>query len=116
MIANRCRLPVKEDFEGDTIILHFLSNGISPEGIAILFVQLKSFSDGLRHFNAKFVGPFEILWIPFLYEQDNLVPLFDDMRNPPVESWFMVNSNNFSMFGSLNGMRFLQVNEVFPGG
>ena len=86
MIANGCRLPVKENFESNTNILHFLSNGISPEGIAILFVQLKSFFDGLRHFNAKFVGSFKILWIPRLYEQDNPVPLFENMRNPPVES------------------------------
>jgi hypothetical protein len=34
-------------------ILHLLSNGVGPEGIAILFVKLKGFFDGLRHFNAK---------------------------------------------------------------
>jgi hypothetical protein len=52
------RLPVKEDFESNTNVSHFFGNGISPEGIAFLFVKLKSFFDGLRHLDAKFMGPF----------------------------------------------------------
>ena len=53
LIANRHRLPVKEDFESNLNVLHFLSNGISPKGVAILLVNFKGFLGGPRHFNAK---------------------------------------------------------------
>ena len=43
------RLPVREDFENNTNVFHFLSNCVSPEGVAILFVKLKSFFDGLNN-------------------------------------------------------------------
>jgi hypothetical protein len=36
------------------------------------------------------------------------------MGHPPVERWFMVNANYFSIFGNLNRMRFLEVSEVCP--
>jgi len=55
LIADRCRLPVREDFESSTNVFHFLSNCVSPEGIAILFVKLESFFDGLRRLDAKFM-------------------------------------------------------------
>jgi len=58
LIADRRRLPVNEDFESNTNVFHFLGNGVSLEGIAILFVKLESFFDGLRHLDAKFMGPF----------------------------------------------------------
>ena len=114
LIANRRRMLVKEDFESSTNVLHFLSNCVYPEGIAMLLVKL-NFLGGLRHFNAKFVGPFKISWILLLHEQDNPVFLFKDMMDPPVESWLVVKTYDFSTFGSLNGMRFLQINQVFPG-
>ena len=116
LIANRHRLPIKEDFEGNTNILHFISNGVGPKGIVILLVKLKGFFGSLMHFNAKCMGPFKISWIPLLHKRYNSVPLFEDMTHPPVACWFVVKSYDFSIFGSLNGMRFLQFNEVFPGG
>ncbi len=61
LIAIRRRLPVKEEFESNTNIFHFLGNCVSPEGIAILFVKLKSVCDGLRHLDAK-------LWVCFRYQ------------------------------------------------
>ena len=56
--ANRRRLPARQDFESNTNVFHFLSNCVSPEGIAILSVKLEGFVDGLWHLDAKFVGPF----------------------------------------------------------
>ena len=109
LIANRCRLPIKEDFESGPNVLHFLSNGVSPKGVAILWVKLKCFLGRPRLFNAKFVGPFKKLWIPLFHKRDNPVPLFKYMKDPPVEIWFMVNTNDLGIFGSLNGMGFLQV-------
>ena len=58
LTADRRRLPVREDFESNMKVFHFLNNRVSPEGIAILFVELESFFDGLRHLDAKFMGPF----------------------------------------------------------
>ena len=109
LTANRRRLPIKEDFESNPNVLHFPSNGISPKGVAILLVKLKGFFGGLRQFNARFVGPFKKLWILLFHKQDNPVPLFKYVRDPPVESWFMVNANNLVIFSGLNGMRFLQI-------
>jgi hypothetical protein len=91
LVTNWRRLPIKQYFEGNTNVLHLLGNSISPEGITILLVELKGFFDGLRKFNAKLMGPFQITGIPFSYKRNNAVPLLQDMRNPPVESWFMVN-------------------------
>ncbi len=107
LIADRRRLPVREDFESNTNVFCFLSNCVSPKGIAILFVKLKSFFDGLRHLDAKFMGPFEESRALLLHEQNDTVCLFEDMGHPPVESWFVVYANNFSIFGNLNRIRFL---------
>ncbi len=59
LVTDWHRMSVKKDFEGNTNVLHLLGNGISPEGITILFVKFKGFSDGLRRFNAKFMGLFQ---------------------------------------------------------
>ena len=56
--ANRCRLPIKKNFESKMIVFHFFSNCVSPEGIAILFVKRKSFVDGPRNLDSKFMGSF----------------------------------------------------------
>ncbi len=59
LVANRRRLPVEQEFEGNADVLHFLCNGVSPKCVAISVVNVKCVSDGLRHFNAKFVGLFQ---------------------------------------------------------
>jgi hypothetical protein len=114
LVTNWRRLPIKQDFEGDTNVLHLLGNGISPEGITILLVKLKGFFDGLRQFNAKIMGPFQITEILFSYKRKNAVPLLQDMRNPPVESWFMVNAQDHSIFGCFNRVSLLKVSKVLP--
>ncbi len=78
-------------------------------------VNVKCVLDGLRHFNAKFVGLFQKSWITLLHKQDNPVPLFENMRDPPVESWFMVETNYLGVFRGLDGGGFLQVGKVIPG-
>jgi hypothetical protein len=95
-------------------VLHFLGNGVSPEGIIIVLIELKGFFDGLRQFNAKFMGPFQITGVPLSYKRNNVVPLPQDMRNPPVESWFMVNAKDLSIFGCFNRVRLLKVGKVLP--
>jgi hypothetical protein len=112
LVTNRRRLPIKQDFEGNTNVLHFLGNGVSPEGITILLIKLKGFFDGLRQFNAKFMGPFQITGVPLSYKRNNAVPLSQDMRNPSVESWFMVDAQNLSIFGHFNRVRLLKVSKV----
>jgi hypothetical protein len=78
LVTNWCRLPIKQDFEGNTNVLHFLGNGISLEGITILLIKLKGFFDGLRQFNAKFMGPFQITGVPLSYKRNNAVPLHEE--------------------------------------
>ncbi len=114
LVTNWRRLPIKQDFEGDTNILHLLGNGVSPEGISILLVKLKGFFDGLRQFNAKFMCPFQITGVPLSYKRNNAVPFPQDVRNPPVVSWFMVNAKDLSIFGCFNRVRLLKVSKVLP--
>ncbi len=85
-------------------IYHILSNVISLEGITIHVVKLKGFFDGLRHFDAKFMGPFQVARIVFSHKRNttNTTLSPQDVRNPPVESWFMVNAKDFGIFGGLN--------------
>jgi hypothetical protein len=40
------------------------------------------------------MGLFQITGVPLSYKRNNVVPLPQDMRNPPVESWFMVNAKD----------------------
>jgi hypothetical protein len=114
LVTNWCRLPIKQDFEGNTNVLHLLGNGISSEGITILLVKLEGFFDGLSQFNNKFMGLFQITRIPFSYKRNNAVPFPQDMRNLPVESWFMVNAQDLSIFGCVNRVRLLKVSKVLP--
>ena len=114
LIADRRRLPIREDFESDTNVFHFLGNRVSPEGIAILFVKVKGFCYGLRQIDAKFMCPFKESRASLLHEQNDTVSLFEDMGHPLVESWFAVKANNFSIFGNLNRMRFLEVSKIHP--
>jgi hypothetical protein len=106
-VAGYFLIAVREDVESNTNVLHLLSNCVSPEGIAILFVKIESFFDGLRHLDAKFMGQFKESRALLLHKQDDTVSLFEDIGHPPVESWFMVNANKFSIFGNLNRMRFI---------
>jgi hypothetical protein len=75
LVANWCRLPIKQDLKGNTNILHFLGNGVSSEGIAILLIKLKGFIDSLRQFNAKFMRLFQITGVPLSYKRNNAFPL-----------------------------------------
>ncbi len=114
LVTNWHRLPIKQDFEGNANVLHLLGNGVSPEGITILLVKLKDFFDGLRHFNAKFTGLFQITRIPLSHKRNNAVPFPQDVRNPPVESCFVVNAKDLSIFGCFNRVRLFKVDKVLP--
>ncbi len=91
LVTNWCRLPIKQDFEGNTNVLHLLGNGVSSDGITIVLVKLKSFFDGLRQFNAKFTGPFQITGILFYHKKNNAVPLPQDIGTHQLKAglWSM---------------------------
>jgi hypothetical protein len=88
LVTNWRRLPIKQDFEGNPNVLHFLG--------------------------AKFMGLFQITGVLLSYKRNNAVPLPQDTRNPPVESWFMVNAKDVSIFGCFNRVRLLMVSKVLP--
>jgi hypothetical protein len=46
--------------------------------------------------------------------RNNAIPFPQDMRNPPVEGWFMVNAKYLSIFSSFNKVRLLEVSKVLP--
>ncbi len=60
------------------------------------------------------MGPFQITRIAFSNKRNNVVPLSQDVRNLPVESWLMVNAKYLSIFGSFNRVRLLEVSKVLP--
>ena len=94
-------MSVRKDLEGNANLLHFLCNSIGPEGVAILAVEVKSLFDGLRHFDAKLVGLFEIAGHPFLNKGYDLVALFQNMWNPLVKDCLMVYAKGHSILNSL---------------
>jgi hypothetical protein len=60
------------------------------------------------------MGPFQMTGILFSYKRNYAVPFPQDMRNPPVESWFMVNAQDLSIFGCVNRVRLLKVSKGLP--
>jgi hypothetical protein len=60
------------------------------------------------------MGPFQITGVPLSYKGNNAVPLPQDMRNPPVKCWFMVNAQDLGIFGCFNRVRLLKVSKVLP--
>jgi hypothetical protein len=58
--------------------------------------------------------PFQITGVPLSYKRNNAVPLPQDMRYPPVESWFMVNAQDLGIFGCFNRVRLFKVSKVLP--
>ncbi len=95
-------------------VIHFLGNGISPEGIAILLVKFKGFFDNLRRLNAILMGLFQASRTALSCKRNNAITLPQDMRNPPVEGWSVVNAKDFGKFSSFNRVRLLEVGKVLP--
>jgi hypothetical protein len=60
------------------------------------------------------MGPFQIMQILLSCKRNNAVPLPQDMRNPPIESWFMVNAKDLGIFGGFNRVRLLKASKVLP--
>jgi hypothetical protein len=106
LVANRSGFPIRKNPERDLHVLHLLGNCIRPEGVAILFVNFECLSGSLRYFNAKLVGPLEIASIPVFHKGNDPITLFQDMWNPPVESWLVVDSKDFCIFCCLDEMQF----------
>ncbi len=73
LVTNWRRLPTRQDTKGDTDVLHFLGNGIGPQGIAILFIKLKGFFNSLRQYNAKVMHSFQIMRVPLSHKRDDAV-------------------------------------------
>ncbi len=96
-------------------LLHLLCDSICPEGVAILAVQVKGFLNRLRHFYAKLVGSFEIAGSPFANKGYDPVTLLQDMGNPPVKEWLMVNALGHCIFSGLKRVRLLKISKVLPG-
>jgi hypothetical protein len=60
------------------------------------------------------MGPFQITQVAFSHKRNNAVLFPQGVRNPPVESWFMVNAKDLSIFGGFNRVRLFEVSKVLP--
>ena len=58
LVATRGCLAIGDNLKDLLNLSHLPSNGIHPEGVAILAVKVMCFGYGLWHFNAEFMSPF----------------------------------------------------------
>ncbi len=63
-----------------------LAIGSAQKVVVVNFVKVKGIFYGQGHFNAKFMGPFQVEWISFFDKRDDLITLLKDMQNLPYES------------------------------
>jgi hypothetical protein len=47
------------------------------------------------------VGPFKIAGRPFPYKGDNAVTLLENIRDPRIEGWLVVDADGHSIFSGL---------------
>ena len=91
---------VGQYLEGSTDIFHFGCNGISPIGVAVLFVNLQCVFHGGRDLNPKLVVSLEVSGDALLDEGYDLIMFLQHMWHPPVEGLFMTNFHQFCVFCS----------------
>ena len=91
-----------KDPEGNVHILYFLSNSVSPKGIAILAVKFIYLLNSLRHINAKFMGMFDVVGLLFANKGNDPLMVPEDIIHPPIECRLMVNANGLCIFCGLD--------------
>ena len=84
-ITNWYVLTVLKEFKSDPDSSHILSNGIIPEDIYILCVNILSFIHTLGKSNTKLVRLFQIARTPLINHQDNVFLLLNNIRYPPIK-------------------------------
>ena len=80
-----------------------------PDSICILFVNGISIFDHLRQFEPKFMGPFKVSSSVLSLFEDNSVSFLQDIMNPPVGSWFILDALCYDMFGNLDWVQLLEI-------
>jgi len=71
----RCTLSIVQDIKCYSYILHLFSDSVSPEGIVILLIKLKSMGNRSRNFDAKLVCSFQEAGLTLLHKRDDSVTL-----------------------------------------
>ena len=66
-------------------ILHLLSNIIFPEGVTVLFVKFKRMLCRLVRLDSKLMCLLEVTRTSLLYQRNDVRPLLDHMRHPPIK-------------------------------
>ena len=92
LISNGVWVRGVKDFKCNVNVLQFFSDGIlSPKGISVVAVKVKSLLDGLRDCDPEFVGPVHIASVALLGQGNYPFALFQDVRYPPVECGLVSN-------------------------
>ena len=55
------------------------------------------------------MGPFKVSSTTLAYYGDNSVSFLQDMMNPPVKCWFMLNALCYNIFGNIDWMQLLKI-------
>ena len=85
LIPNRHLFVFIQDLECNTYILYLLSDRILPEVVTVLFVKFKRMLCRLGHLDYKFMYLIEVTRTSLLYQINDVRPLFDHVRHPPIK-------------------------------
>ena len=75
---------------------------LSPESISILLANGISLFDHHRELKFKFMGAFKVSNTVLSHHADDSVSFLQDMMNPPVKCWFILDASCYSIFGNLD--------------
>jgi len=71
-IPDWCTVAIIQALESDTHVLHFLSDGVGPEGVSILHVNFESVVNRSGYLDPELYILFQIAHLTLLHEQDNV--------------------------------------------
>ena len=100
--AIRWLLALRYSLECNLHIFHLFLNGILSDGISILLINGISLVDCLRQLKPKFIDPFKVSSTAPFHNGDNSIPFLQDIMNPSVKCWFMLNAMCYGIFGNLD--------------
>ena len=80
----------------------------SCQRVLLLFNNISLFYH-FRQLKSKFAGPFKISRTVLSHHGDDSIPSLQDIINPPVKHWFMLNALCCVIFGNLDWVQLFKI-------
>ena len=93
-------------------VLHFFLYGVSPDTISFFLVNGISLFDLLSQLEPKFIGSIKVLSAVPSHHGDDSVSFLQDMMNPPVDSWFILNGMCYGIFSNLDWVQLVKMGSL----